>query len=449
MAELHLVTGYKGTPHVTSADQGLFNALTIAGGDYVLNRGRKFEAQIISNNIVRIFDGSLLMNGRYINLDSGLYLDASISNGSSGMNRHDIIAIRYEADLTTGIESASLVVISGTPSAGTATDPTITNTGNILDGATVHDMPLYRVTLTGMTLTKVEPLFNVLAPMADFQHGFYKQNLIINGDFQCNQRGSKEYTTSGTVRYTLDMWRAHNVTVKQRNDGVQLTGVGATTQFFTQFIQLGLLRWVPYTISTMVDDEICTFTLYTSDSVQEKDFGKFKISVLGISEPDTSLPDFNNYNNKIKVSICPIGTNTIVVKYVDVFEGAIAYPHVKEDYATALMRCRRYIYKGTYFSPILDWFRQYDDEPPRMVFGIPIDGMVGAPVLESIQWLCKTGSHTISGDQPKKMYEHLRTDYELQWAMFNDYLDMDADGANVLGVRIRYTLSCEHNPNGD
>ena len=179
MAALHLVTGYKGTAHITSADQGVFNAMIVGTGDYVFTKGKRFEAAIISNNVVRIYDGSLMMNGRQVNLDAGLYLDATIANGTQGVNRHDIIAIRYEVDSTTGVESASLVVEQGANSSGTPTDPdNIYYSVTILNGETVRDMPLYRVVLEGLTITKVEPLFQVLAPMADIQHGFYKQNLL-------------------------------------------------------------------------------------------------------------------------------------------------------------------------------------------------------------------------------------------------------------------------------
>ena len=43
---LHLVTGYKGTAHITSADQGVLNAMSVGAGDYVFTKGKKFEYPI-------------------------------------------------------------------------------------------------------------------------------------------------------------------------------------------------------------------------------------------------------------------------------------------------------------------------------------------------------------------------------------------------------------------
>lgn len=358
MAELHLVTGYKGSAHITSADQGVFNAGCLGTGEYVLSVGKKFEAQVITNNAVRIYDGALVINGRYVNLNSNSYLDAIISNGTSGMKRNDIIGVRYAMNTATGVESVSLIVLEGTSSTDTPTDPTSTYTGNIINGVTTHDMFLYRVVINGLNIERVEPLFQVLAPMIDFHHGFYKQNLLINGDFQCDQRGRGSYDTSKASAYTVDMWRGYQVKVSKLNEGIKLTGSSADTQgYFTQFIQLGKLKTTWYTISAMVDDKICTFTVTPGGAAKEKVFEKFKITTLTTSTWDNTLGD---YNNKLKVNICPIGTNSFTIKYVDVFEGTVAYPHVKEDPATALMRCKRYIQAGTQISPWM-WYR-YDEK---------------------------------------------------------------------------------------
>lgn len=348
---LHLVTGYKGSAHVTAADQGLFNAGSVGLNEYVFCTGSRFEAEIVNNNLVRVYDGSLLMQGRHVVSDSTE--DLSISNCASSSKRNDFIVMRYTRDVSTGVESVNLMVVEGGTTVGTPVDPYYYSSGNILNGTTMHDMPLYRVRVVGLTIERIEPLFQVLAPMADIQHGFYKQNLLINGDFQCNQRDLTSYDATGTVLYSVDMWRAHQVKVDVLNEGVKVTGVSATVQgYFTQFIQLGKLETKTYTISAMVDGKICTFTVTPGGTAKEKNFGTFKISALTTSAWDDSLPDYDYYNNKLKINICPVGTNAITIKYVDVFEGVVAYPHVKEDYATALMRCKQYIQRSCYTSPI-------------------------------------------------------------------------------------------------
>ena len=456
MTGLHLVTGYNGTAHITSADQGLFNAVSVGAGEYVFTHGRQFEAQIISNNAVRIYDGALMMNGRYVTLPSGSYLDAIIANGTSGMKRHDIIGIRYEMNTTNGIESVSLVVGQGTASASAPTDPTNSYTNSILNGVTVHDMWLYRVVLNGLSIEKVEPLFTLMPPMSDLCKGFYKQNLLINGDFQCNQRGSKAYDTTDTVAYTVDMWRGHQVKVDVLNEGVKLTGSSDDVQgYFTQFIQLGKLKTTTYTIAAMADDQLCKFTVTPGGTAKSKDFGKFTISALTTSTWDNEL---NDYNNKLKINICPLGTSSITFQYIDVFEGVVAYPHVKEDPATAMMRCRRYIQSSGYTAPILTRTitANSDGLGHSYEFGIPIENMASKePNLEYCSWsyqnLAEDG--VISGNVDDLVYKGVSVGTpsgKLMRVRTPGSTEVDTRKNEYChAIKGVYILSCEHNPNGD
>ena len=52
-------------------------------------------------------------------------------------------------------------VIKGTESVGTPDIPEYTD-GNILEGATLNHMPLYKVTIEGVVLSEIEPLFDVI-----------------------------------------------------------------------------------------------------------------------------------------------------------------------------------------------------------------------------------------------------------------------------------------------
>lgn len=162
----HLVTGYKGTAHITPADDGAFNAALIGTGDYVLPIGEQFEAQIITNNSVRIFDGNLVMQGRHVNIPAGTYEDVTIANGAQDTSRNDLIVMRYTKDGATGIETAELAVVQGAATSGTAEDPAVV-TGDILAGAEEHEMPLYRVSIVGLTVESVTPLFAVISNITD------------------------------------------------------------------------------------------------------------------------------------------------------------------------------------------------------------------------------------------------------------------------------------------
>ena len=238
MADLHLVTGYRGEPHITAVDQGWFNAGCVGVGEYVLATGRRFEAQIITSNAVRIFDGSLLMQGRHVNLDASTYADVIIPSGSQSVNRNDLIVVRYQKNSSTGVEGVTLEVIQGTATSGTPSDPSY-NTNSIFDGSIVHDMPLYRVKLSGLTIERVEPMFKVLAPLSDVQ---YKPSLLVNGDFQCNQRGSTTWDISTNTAYSVDMWRMFQVKGELSTNGIKIAAKSTSVQgYFTQFVNVNTL----------------------------------------------------------------------------------------------------------------------------------------------------------------------------------------------------------------
>ena len=164
---LHLVTGYAGKAHVTSADQGAFNAGVVGTSEYVMGTGFQLSAQVISNNQIRIFDGDIMMQGRHICLKKDTYEDVAIANGLQGLNRNDLIVLRYTKDANTGVESIAFAVLQGVSTEGTASDPAHT-TGDILGGeCLLHEMPLYRVQLTGLNVGELVPLFTVVDSVAE------------------------------------------------------------------------------------------------------------------------------------------------------------------------------------------------------------------------------------------------------------------------------------------
>lgn len=164
---LHLVTGYKGTPHITAEDVGSFNAGILGSGEYVMNLGNKFAASLTTSNTVRVLDGDLVIQGRHVSLKKDTYEELTINNGEAGKNRNDLIVVRYTKDGTTGEENAVFAVIQGISTEDTATDPEYT-TGDILSGNCIlHEMPLYRITLSGLTVGEPEKLFNVVKRLED------------------------------------------------------------------------------------------------------------------------------------------------------------------------------------------------------------------------------------------------------------------------------------------
>ena len=157
----HLITGYAGYEHIQSEDDGAFNAAFFGNGQFVMEGGSQFEGSIIDNNTVRILDGDLLMYGRHARIKPNTYEDVTIITGTAGTNRIDLIVMAYEKNENDGTEKAYLKVIKGTESAGTPDIPEYTD-GNILEGATLNHMPLYKVMIKGVVLSEIEPLFDVI-----------------------------------------------------------------------------------------------------------------------------------------------------------------------------------------------------------------------------------------------------------------------------------------------
>jgi hypothetical protein len=161
---LHLVTGRSGNAHVSAADIASFNAGTLGGGTYVFPGDSTFDLSIESNNRIMIYGGQMMIQGRYVSMP---YADASelkISNGMTGLNRIDLIVIRYTHDFDTGIEKAEFAVIEGESVKGTATKPSYT-AGNLLTGGcALHEEPLYEIPINGIALGAPVKCFTVAKP---------------------------------------------------------------------------------------------------------------------------------------------------------------------------------------------------------------------------------------------------------------------------------------------
>lgn len=213
MGNLHLVTGHAGTPHVTSSDHGSFNAAVFGEGNYVTNRGSRFATTVISNNSIRIADGDIVMQGRHIRLNEGTYVDLTIENGTQGMFRNDLIVVRYTKDSISGIEDCNLVVIKGSASVGSATDPGYTSGDIINDHVLVADMPLYRVPLDGLNVQTPVALFEEASLLQDGSVTSKKlANSAVGTTKIANKAVTKEKIASGatynatTATLTVDGW---------------------------------------------------------------------------------------------------------------------------------------------------------------------------------------------------------------------------------------------------
>lgn len=190
---VELVTGHANKAHATAEQAAGLNAGILGLDDYVLNVHDKLKITVVSANKVTIGTGELVMQGRHVS--QGTPEDLIVTNGSQGQKRNDLIVCRYTKG-SQSVESAKLVVVRGTPTTGTPTDPAV-NTTSPLDGGTTYDMPLYRIPLDGITIGTPVPLFNVLKPMSDVWDSLTPLHLYT-GSSVLYDAGSGGYATLWT-----------------------------------------------------------------------------------------------------------------------------------------------------------------------------------------------------------------------------------------------------------
>nr|DAE20798.1 MAG TPA: hypothetical protein [Siphoviridae sp. ctB9E3] len=153
---IELVDGKAGTAHISSEDKAIIHQAKFSKSDVVFDWGDAFKCSMSSSNRATIGTGCASIQGLDWHITAAE--SVTISNGSQGMKRNDIICAHYHRDSKTGNENVKLTVLKGSPNATTAADPTIPS-GKILSGAVDAYMPLWRIPLTGITVGTPVRLF--------------------------------------------------------------------------------------------------------------------------------------------------------------------------------------------------------------------------------------------------------------------------------------------------
>lgn len=197
---MEIVTGHRGTPHITPYKVRDFNIGTVGAEDYVINAGSELEAQLVSNNRIDIKDGSICMQGMHAVIPKNINDELTIENGIQGEKRIDLIVARYEKVADSGVESVNTVVLQGTPSKETPNVPGHV-VGDIRNGDLKHEMPLYEVELDGINITEVRPVFKKLVSAAEQQ----KMIESLNGkiELQMTPSSGMRFSTQWNDNYAI------------------------------------------------------------------------------------------------------------------------------------------------------------------------------------------------------------------------------------------------------
>lgn len=162
---MQIITGFTGTKHITSEMDRDIHIGLCGPQSYVLSTGRKIEAEVASNNEIKINDGVIMHQGCAGSIKKNTYDSVTIMNGSQGMKRIDLIVCRHTKDSDSSIEKLELLAIQGTPAESDPAVPEYTE-GDIQAGDSVADMPLYEVELDGINVVEVRPVFQLLMDMS-------------------------------------------------------------------------------------------------------------------------------------------------------------------------------------------------------------------------------------------------------------------------------------------
>lgn len=175
---MKIVSGRTGSPHVTSQQFRQMLEGIVGQGSYIITSGENLKPELSSNNLLKIRSGMMAHHGCISCVDIGTYDEVTLTNGSQGMKRIDLIVNRYTRNAETEVENCSWKVIQGTPVASNPAVPAYTS-GNLQDGDLVDDCPAFEVHYDGINVTEVKSLLSVADGLSELSSNLTKTNTVL------------------------------------------------------------------------------------------------------------------------------------------------------------------------------------------------------------------------------------------------------------------------------
>ena len=175
---MKIVSGRTGSPHVTSQQFRQMLEGIIGQGSYIITSGENLKPELSSNNLLKIRSGMMAHHGCISCVDIGTYDEVTLTNGSQGMKRIDLIVNRYTRNAETEVENCSWKVIHGTPVASNPAVPAYTS-GNLQNGDLVDECPAFEVHYDGINVTEVKSLLSVTDGLSGLSSNLTKANSKI------------------------------------------------------------------------------------------------------------------------------------------------------------------------------------------------------------------------------------------------------------------------------
>ena len=206
---MKIVSGRTGLPHVTSQQFRQMLEGIIGQGSYIITSGEKLKPELSSNNLLKIRSGMMAHHGCISCVDIGTYDEVTLTNGSQGMKRIDLIVNRYTRNAETEVENCSWKVIQGTPVASNPAVPAYTS-GNLQNGDLVDECPAFEVHYDGINVTEVKSLLSVTDGLSELSSNLVnaKNELTVLSDSINNLGSTKtvklanKSSSNGVATYT-------------------------------------------------------------------------------------------------------------------------------------------------------------------------------------------------------------------------------------------------------
>lgn len=112
---IELMDGATGSKHISSEDWTVFNEATYGTSECVFDWGNRFKLTMSTANAGTLATGAGLVDGKRVWIKSPESI--TVTSGSQGMKRNDIVGIQYETYTSNGatLERPVVKVIKGTP----------------------------------------------------------------------------------------------------------------------------------------------------------------------------------------------------------------------------------------------------------------------------------------------------------------------------------------------
>ena len=176
---MKIVSGRTGSPHVTSQQFRQMLEGIIGQGSYIITSGENLKPELSSNNLMKIRSGMMAHHGCISCVDIGTYDEVTLTNGSQGMKRIDLIVNRYTRNAETEVENCSWKVIQGKPVASNPAVPVYTS-GNLQNGDLVDECPAFEVHYDGINVTEVKSLLSVTDGLSGLSSNLTNANAKIS-----------------------------------------------------------------------------------------------------------------------------------------------------------------------------------------------------------------------------------------------------------------------------